>query len=95
MYDAGHVIQLCSNQCEGTLGRHYHCPLCEEKKFEEMGSLSGHLWRCREISGLTEKTSVDLPAKKNVDESWKANMAVNTNVLPPKERFGDKVHLSN
>ncbi|XP_048258683.1 uncharacterized protein LOC124137725 [Haliotis rufescens] len=90
----GHVIQLCSNQCEGTLGRHYHCPLCEEKKFEEMGSLSGHLWRCREISGLTEKTSVNLPAKKNVDESWKANMAVNTNVPPPKERFGDKCHMS-
>ncbi|XP_046547105.1 uncharacterized protein LOC124257154 [Haliotis rubra] len=90
----GHVIQLCSNQCEGTLGKHYHCPLCEEKKFEEMGSLSSHLWRCWEISSLKENTTVDLPERKNVDELWTANMAFNTTVPPPMERFGSKCHVS-
>ncbi|XP_067658575.1 uncharacterized protein [Haliotis asinina] len=90
----GHVIQLCSNQCEGTLGRHYHCPLCEEKKFEEMGSLSSHLWRCREIRSLKDKPSVDLPERKNVEELWKANMAFNTTVPHPREKFGSKCHMS-
>ncbi|XP_041378292.1 uncharacterized protein LOC121390525 isoform X2 [Gigantopelta aegis] len=44
----GLEILICSNLCDEALGKHYHCPLCSQKNFSELGPMMSHLWRCRE-----------------------------------------------